>query len=54
MYLPDLLDRISPMEISEHVGRCTCGGILQLIDEKTGTQLTIDDLRNLLASVYDR
>ena len=46
--------RSSSMEIDDAAGRCCCGALLNLRSTVTGRTLTADQLRDILAAVYDR
>ena len=53
-YLICPICRSSTMEIDGQTGRCPCGALLNLHNTHTGQILSADQLRNLLAAVYDR
>ena len=53
-YLICPICRSSTMEIDGQTGRCPCGALLNLHNSNTGQILSADQLRNLLAAVYDR
>lgn len=53
-YLICPICRSSTMEIDGQIGRCPCGALLNLQNANTGQILSADQLRNLLAAVYDR
>lgn len=46
--------RSSSMEIDDATGRCCCGALLNLRSAITGQTLSADQLRDILAAVYDR
>ena len=53
-YLICPICRSSTMEIDGPTGRCPCGALLNLHNANTGQILSADQLRDLLAAVYDR